>query len=122
MASSQELWQLFTEGKLVELLASTFGGESRRLDDVKDSDFIMSFGGVEQTPNAQQVAEAVKMYYIGLGYKVDDRRSGGGKCFEAFVHHDRHLPGGCVVSVVITIPYPLDGNRANLRATCEKFR
>ena len=121
MASSQELWKLFAEGKLVELLASTFGGKFGRLNPWRDSEFIMSFDDEEKTPGAQRVAEVVKEYYKNLGYEVDDRRSRGSNCFEAFVSHERHSPTGYTVSVVITVPYPHGGNRANLRATCERL-
>lgn len=121
MPSSRELQSFFNKGALRQLLAKEFGGKTGRLNLEEDSDFIMSFDGPKKTPDVDQVGKAVKDYYTSLGYEVEEQGPRG-KCFEALISHERHSDDGRVVSVVITVPYPHDGNRANLRASCETLR
>lgn len=119
-ASWEELQSLFVDGKLAELLANKFGGRYGHLYPMKDSDFIMSFGDAPKTPTAQQVAKAVTEYYVGLGYVVEDQDPGRATYFGAIISCGRHLSDCPAMSMIITVPYPHDGNRANLRASCER--
>ena len=117
MANFQELVQMFNDGKLGDLLVEKFNGEIGRRFPRKDADSIIGFRSQEATPSANEIRKTVKNHYEKLGYTVEIGTSDGKNCVGLIISHTVRRLGQ--VSVIITTPYPHDGNLWNLRMTCE---
>ena len=117
MASFDELVALNNEGDLGNMLAISFNGEIWHTYLRKDSELIISFKSITETPSREEIDQAVTWHYRRLGYIVEPSTRPQIDVFECCVFCDRKCDG--FITVLITTFYPLNaGNEHNhLRVT-----
>jgi len=125
MSSSKELYELFRDGKLGELLVREFNGKIGRVDPMKDSEFMISFESEEETPDINLILRKVIEYYRELGYEVEiNDKSHGNQSFDIVIHHDRGKSSWTAFVIVLTTRYPITpgGDKKFLRVTSLKIQ
>lgn len=116
MPSSAELVNLFNDGSLGKLIATTFGGERKDVCNSEDADLIVEFLEKEDVPDIQTLVGCADTFYSGMGYTVSSDVVGSlpGSNGGFVVFFDRRE--GCV-HVTMTIYYPHKGQRNSIRIT-----
>ena len=106
MASFIELKELNKKGDLSRMLVKKFDGERGFIGyRNEDTDLIIIFKSIEETPFADAIEQAIVEHYTGLGYTVEKLRETTRYNFEALISLDDKRRG--FIIVVITTHYPI---------------